>query len=214
MLLKGGIIITQNYFNSIAKEWDKHPREGENFIGKALSLLPDFDDPYILDIGTGTGVLIPYLIDEYGDSVSIVALDYAEKMIEIARGKYGDYQNIDFVVDDFYDYQFSHSFDIIIGYSVFPHLPDKEKVLQKMREGLNAGGRLLIFHSASREKINSIHTGDDDSPVAGAHLPPAAVVDEMAEKSGLYSTYLQDDEEGYVLIFKQVEELTQTGEDR
>lgn len=51
-----------NFFNSIAKDWDNIIKVDETKINYLLSQIDIKEDDYILDVGTGTGVLIPFWV--------------------------------------------------------------------------------------------------------------------------------------------------------
>ncbi len=71
----------KEYFDKAASTWD------EKFLTPSLSsflenLVPQFGieaGQSVLDVGTGTGVLIPYLIKAVGPSGSVTAIDYFRK---------------------------------------------------------------------------------------------------------------------------------------
>ncbi|NMA65489.1 MAG: class I SAM-dependent methyltransferase, partial [Clostridiaceae bacterium] len=73
-------MVTQKiFFNSMAQRWDifcRHDKEKIDFI---LNLLNIKYGSRILDVGTGTGILIPFLINKVGDQGEITAVDFSEK---------------------------------------------------------------------------------------------------------------------------------------
>ena len=83
----------QEYFNQLADSWDKR------FQTEALStfleqLVPTFGlllGQKVLDAGTGTGVLIPFLLKAVGPTGQVSAIDYAEKMVKICKVKIHTY---------------------------------------------------------------------------------------------------------------------------
>jgi demethylmenaquinone methyltransferase/2-methoxy-6-polyprenyl-1,4-benzoquinol methylase len=82
-----------------------------------------------LDVGTGTGVLIPFLT---GCTGSVTAIDSAEKMIEAARRKF-EGKAVEFVHGDALEYPFEDApFDHIVCYSVFPHFDDKPLAIARL----------------------------------------------------------------------------------
>ncbi|GAG04197.1 unnamed protein product, partial [marine sediment metagenome] len=80
----------KDYFDNAANTWDEkfHTPELSSFLEK---LVPQFGlkaGQTVLDVGTGTGVLIPYLIRAVGPAGSVTAIDYSEKMVQICKTKH------------------------------------------------------------------------------------------------------------------------------
>ena len=193
------IIIKRQYFNSLASEWDEMTDVDEKFISRVFDLFPDFEKPNILDVGSGTGVLIPFVFDIYGEKAFITEVDYSEDMIALAKDKF-ESDNIEFKAQDILNITFEKTFDLILCYSVFPHFSDKEEVINKLSNILNSEGKLVIFHSSSRKELNEFHSSKEDAPISDDILPPAEEVSDMARKANLSTEYIKDDEEGYVII--------------
>lgn len=146
-----------SYFNMMAEKWDDIVSHDEEKIKKIIDLLEIKEGSAILDIGTGTGVLVPFLHPYAGKSGTIIAIDSAENMINIAKSKF-DYRNVRFIVGDALTEELPiKQFDYIILYSVFPHLHDKRAAIRLLSEYLNKDGKMLICHSQSREEINNMH---------------------------------------------------------
>ena len=86
-----------NFFNSIAKDWDNIIKVDETKINYLLSQIDIKEDDYILDVGTGTGVLIPFLA-KLSPKGSIKAVDISCNILDIARNKFDDINNIEFTL--------------------------------------------------------------------------------------------------------------------
>ena len=146
------------YFNQKAASWDGTSSERDTTklerMAKRLDIKPGST---VLDVGTGTGAFIPFLLSEIGKGGRIVALDFAEKMLRRARAK-GLNGNIDYLCADVTNIPLGNEiFDIIVCYSSFPHFQDKSRALAEMKRVIKRGGRLLICHTSSRASINEIH---------------------------------------------------------
>jgi len=146
------------YFNEKAAIWDKTVAERDTTrlerMAKRLKIKPG---SIVLDVGTGTGVFIHFLLREMGKGGRIIALDFAEKMLRRARAK-GFNGNIDYLCADVTNIPLGNEiFDIIVCYSSFPHFQDKSRALAEMNRVIKRGGRLLICHTSSRASINEIH---------------------------------------------------------
>ncbi len=146
------------YFNEKAATWDKTVAERDSTklerMAKRLKIKPG---SIVLDVGTGTGVFIHFLLREIGKGGRIIALDFAEKMLRRARAK-GFNGNIDYLCADVTNIPLGNEiFDIIVCYSSFPHFQDKPRALAEMNRVIKRGGRLLICHTSSRTSISQIH---------------------------------------------------------
>ena len=146
------------YFNQRAVSWDENSSERDTSklerMARRLNIEPG---SALLDVGTGTGVFVPYLLSRIGKNGQIVALDIAEEMLKQARAK-GFNGNIDYLQADVTNIPLrSEIFDIVVCYSSFPHFQDKPRAFTEMHRVIRRGGRLLICHTRSRAAINETH---------------------------------------------------------
>jgi len=150
--------MTRDFFNARAAIWDA--RIAEKDINKLKSMLSRLDiraGTNVLDVGTGTGIFVPFLLERIGRKGKLVCLDYAAEMLQVAQAK-GFQGNLTFLCADIMESGLADtSFDNIVGYSVFPHFQDKPGALREIYRLLKKGGRLFICHTSSRREINEIH---------------------------------------------------------
>lgn len=133
----------------------------------------------ILDLGTGTGVLLPYLAEAVGPEGRITAVDISTGMLSKAIGKYGTLENIDFVNKDFETETIAGHYDLILLYSVYPHLHTPEKTLTTlMRTNMRTDGKIVIAFPTDETFINNIHR---DRKAESDMLPPA---EKLAQRIG------------------------------
>ena len=186
------------FFNERAAYWDDTSRSNLDKVTIMLQLLNIKNGDKVLDVGTGTGVLLPLLAALTAES-DITAIDIAENMIETAKQKTGC-SEVTFVVGDALNYPFEpKSFDHIICYSVFPHFEDKPGTIRHLSSLLKPGGLLGILHSASRNRINNVHIHIDHDDIKGDNLPPAAMVMNRMVDCGLREEIRIDTPEMYML---------------
>lgn len=150
------------FFDSIAKEWDEIIEVNEQKINTLLSKLNIKDNTDILDIGTGTGVLIPF-INKLNPNGYITGLDISKGMLDIASEKFKDMNNVTFKVVDVESDIVNEIYDKIILYSMFPHLKNRTLTIKYLVDNnLKENGQLMIAHSNSREFLNNMHKEKDE----------------------------------------------------
>ena len=146
------------FFNEKASIWDATIAEKNiaklDVMAQHLNIKPDSS---VLDVGTGTGVLVPFLLGKVGPKGRLVAIDVAEEMLKLSRAK-GFCGNIEYLHADIVNLPIAEkSFDSIVCYSSFPHFHNKPQALAEMARVLKNGGGLFICHTSSRSTINEIH---------------------------------------------------------
>jgi ubiquinone/menaquinone biosynthesis C-methylase UbiE len=153
-------VMSKDFFNARAAIWDEQVTEKD--AGKLKAMADRLDiklGETVLDVGTGTGVFVPFLLEKIGRKGKLVCLDYAGEMLKIAKAK-GFKGNITFLCADITESRLAgESFDSVVCYSVFPHFEDKPGILREIYRLLKKGGRLFVCHTSSRQAINDIHRG-------------------------------------------------------
>jgi len=121
----------QKRFDDISKKYD----------GQRKKFIPCFDDfyrvsvsvasvnrenPDILDIGAGTGLLSTFLMERYPDA-SFTLIDISEKMLDIAKDRFRSNSNVKYIVGDYSKYHFVEKYDMVVSALSIHHLEDEEK---------------------------------------------------------------------------------------
>ena len=189
-------MMSQAYFNDRAPIWDRTAAEKDHArlqdMARRLGLRPGAK---VLDVGAGTGVLLPFLLKEIGSSGRIFALDFAELMLRQALSKNTDGSVAYLLADISHIPARPASFDAVVCYSSFPHFPDKPRTLAEISRTMKPGGRLLICHTGSREHINRIHRGIP--AVREDLLPDETEMRRMLAAAGFTDIVIEDGSDSY-----------------
>ncbi len=191
-----------SFFDSIAPEWDEHevlslpPR-----VNRILDLINIGKGMDVLDLGTGTGVLIPYLLERTGSEGKVLGVDISEGMLSIAHRKcdrLADYPLL--LKRDFESEDIPGKYDVILLYSVYPHIDNPAKTLRRIIvNNLREGGSLFIAFPTNENFINNVH---GKVKARSSCLPPADVLAERLCLQGFDSRLVEATDESYIVEIK------------
>ncbi|MBT2738627.1 class I SAM-dependent methyltransferase [Bacillus sp. ISL-7] len=117
----------------------------DDFYSIPISIIETKNDsPAVLDIGAGTG-LFSFFIKEKFPNAHITLIDLSEKMMDVSRKRFANYNDIHYVVADYTEYKFNEKFDLIISSLSIHHLSDEEKrkLYKRMFSLLNQDGAFI-----------------------------------------------------------------------
>jgi len=188
------------YFNHAAETWDQkfYTSELETFLMKFVKKFDLKRGQHVLDVGTGTGILIPFLLQIIGESGSIFAIDYAEKMVEKCKLKYSHIKNVEIkLLDVEKDKLPSESFDAVTCFGLFPHLEHKEKALKNIYQAMKPEGHLIIAHALSSKEIKTHHQ-KAASPILSDKLPEKVEMTRLLKSVGFNKIHVEDGQGSYL----------------
>ncbi|MDE4078866.1 class I SAM-dependent methyltransferase [Methanosphaera sp. Vir-13MRS] len=148
----------REHFNQAADEYDnlitKTLVNYDEMTDALINAIPDQKSPRVLDLGCGTGNITEKVLKRFPDA-KITCLDVSDKMIDIAKEKLSDYDNIEYVNGDFTIVDIIDKYDAIISSLALHHIPsdeEKKEMYQHIYDALNVGG---VFYNADVIKPNS-----------------------------------------------------------
>jgi ubiquinone/menaquinone biosynthesis C-methylase UbiE len=165
----------RQHFNDLAARWDSlpapdhAPAKAREFVRRVAAAKCD----WILDVGCGTGILLPHLLEFCSPSTRILELDYAEAMLrENARKSAqarvgracGDAAHLPFRAE---------TFDHVLCFGILPHFADLPATLEELFRVLRPAGTLAVGHAMGSHELNALH-GSLGGPTASDVLPAAA----------------------------------------
>lgn len=100
----------------------------------------------VLDIGCGTGALIPALAEAVGPQGRVVAMDFSQRMVAAARKRAEKWPNVEVRQADACNTDHgAGEFDAAVALGAFSAMPDVPAALTNAADALRPGGRLFVF---------------------------------------------------------------------
>lgn len=111
-------------------------------------------DERVLDIGTGTGEILPWIVDHLDEGI-VIGTDISKKMIERARRKIENKDlsdKVKVVYDDIQESKFPDKhFDKIIATFTFTTVPDPRKTAEECKRILKDDGEMIVLDTGKPE---------------------------------------------------------------
>lgn len=186
------------YKDPVSGRYDKFKHE----FDRLFSLIPVEPGDCVLDVGCGSGVLVPYILDKIDDSGVLYELDFADKMIEANREIHRD-SRIRFIISNVLQMPLEpETCDGIICFSCFPHFGDKDAAVKSMARRLKQGGWFAVAHFDSSDKLNNHHR-KAGGPVEHDMLPDKKMMFSLCDDAGLRVIKFIDEEGFYIMLAKK-----------
>ena len=147
----------------------------------------------VLDVGSGTGILIP-LIHAYKPQM-IYACDLSAAMLEYLKGQYpfvhtivGDIRQLS-LPDD--------SLDVVFINACFPNIVDKQTSIANMARMMKLGGRMVVSHPMGKSFIDALKKR---SPFPLDDFPEKSDAQRQFQAYGLKIDEFIDEPDLYLLL--------------
>ena len=190
------------FFDAQSRSWDSRMIRDPVLLRCLLAWLPLQSGDSVLDVGTGTGVLLPY-IREIAPQGEIDAVDISPGMLAVAQDKYGGDAHIHFISADVSKDMLPRRYHAIILYSVFPHLSQRDETVARLiSDYLLPGGYLLIAHTEGRKWLNAMHRSRLRSSIRH-DLFPVSVQARRFRRMGLNVAYAGESRHTYFILLSK-----------
>ena len=175
----------KEFFDQLADSWEDQsfPPETRKRVSELVVAFGIKKGARVLDVGTGTCILHPYLLEAVGKSGQVFAFDYSFKMLKEAKQKPSKLNLLCFQASAMAVPLPARLCDTIVCFAAFPHFANQLKALQEMARVAKKGAPVIIAHLMSRDELLKHH--GSHSPVAGDTVPEEMDMWRMFQSVGL-----------------------------
>ena len=191
---------TQNFFDKHAEAWHEsidqtvRDRLSEIFENK----IPPLFTP-VLDVGSGTGILLPLLAKNVGNHALLIEVDLSRQMLKQNRDHNGKDLPASHIQADSHCLPFkSNQFKTIVSFAAFAHFEDKASVINDFYRILQPGGIIIILHLMDHSRLNHMHRCVGGA-VENDTLPGMAELCAMMRSQGLKILNCEETENIYLI---------------
>lgn len=189
----------RKYFDRAAGGWDRtHHRDTHEKLCHLIDSLDINRGEKVVDLGCGTGVLFPHILEKVGGEGKILGIDYSLEMLKEARVRMlspREPVSTDNILLATGDARFlpvrEESFEVVTCFAAFAHFEDKESALSEMQRLLKPGGRVYIIHLLGREELAKHHR-QTGGPFVDDTLPEDREMEKMLQDVGLTKIEITD----------------------
>jgi demethylmenaquinone methyltransferase/2-methoxy-6-polyprenyl-1,4-benzoquinol methylase len=153
-LAYSGASIHDNAYRKHAKHYDFALKlyrciglRHEAYLSRAIELLHLQQGDSVIDLGCGTGLSFPRLIEQIGPEGRLIGVDLTLEMLESAkqRIKQSDWNNIELIQSDIANFDFPEGVKAVLSVGAFGYIANYDQVIEKASQTLIPGGRIVIL---------------------------------------------------------------------
>lgn len=186
--------LQRHFFSKLAHLFDPPLPEGvPERLDKIVACAGIAKGDVILDLGTGTGILVP-LIQEYGPE-KIFACDLSDAMLELLKEHYAYAETI---LGDARDLTLADAcIDVVFMNACYPNIVDKGATFANISRMMKPGGRMVISHPMGKSFVEALK---EKSPFPLDDFPERSRAETLLEPYGFDIRKFIDEPKLYILV--------------
>ena len=130
----------------------------DEYRKKAVDCLNLNNGDLVVDLGCGTGLCFPLLMEKIGPNGKLLGVDISTEMLSVAeeRVKSAGWSNVELIHSDIEEFEFPAEINGLISTGVFGYLGERTKVLEKIYKSLVNNGKVVIVDGKRPQKWPSL----------------------------------------------------------
>jgi len=191
------------YFDNVAEIFlQPLPEEIQQLLRKIVGAAGVGERSRIIDVGTGTGALIPFFLEAGAQTANIVGVDLSHEMLSRARRRFPE---VTFVQSDIVDLSENFSsielFDVVFFNGCFGNMWDQQDAISAAARWLGGEGQIVISHPLGAQFVESLHRNE---PHIVPHcLPDRKQLENFCSNSGLSVAMAETGEDFYLVVLRK-----------
>ncbi len=197
----------QLFFDRLSPDWDySHDQVKMQRISRLFrKYAPQMDAP-VLDLGAGSGVLMPVIHDRLSSGSQFnISADISLSMLQQSRvgqtiaGQFNLLQ-----ADGHFLPLRDASLNAVVCFQVFPHFEHKDQVLAEISRVLRPGGLMLVMHLMDHHGLNALHA-EAGRAVCNDRIWPATTLAGHILQYGFKNEVVEEKSDLYVIRSRRLE---------
>jgi demethylmenaquinone methyltransferase/2-methoxy-6-polyprenyl-1,4-benzoquinol methylase len=125
------------------------------YRSQAVKLLYLKQGDFVVELGCGTGLNFPLIVNQIGQEGRLVGVDLTSKMLECAqeRVERSGWKNVELVQSDIAAYDFPTGINGVLATGVFGYVAEYDRVIRAASNALVQGGRMVILDGKEPERL-------------------------------------------------------------
>ena len=185
---------SRGFFDRAAPEWARRRLDAAR-VDSLFAPIGICPGESVVDLGTGTGHMLPVLQRLVGEAGCVCALDLSLEMLRYAVAVKGGRSVLACASAEGLPLA-SCGWDAVVCMGVFPHFADRRSALREIYRVLKPGGKLAVLHLIGREELNALHQRVG-GVIANDLLPGSSVMAECLEAGGFQTIEIAEMPDSY-----------------
>ena len=109
----------------------------------------------VIELGCGTGLNFPFLMERIGHEGRLIGVDLTQGMLDCARIRVerSGWKNVELIQSDIAAYDFPEGINGVLATGVFGYIPEYDRLIKAASQALAPGGHLAILDGKQPENL-------------------------------------------------------------